>query len=93
MNYIPMTIGVRASGTPLAVHMEIALVAPYFLVLTLLCTYGLHRAHLVWLCWKFRRQAETQGPPASGFSSDQLPTVTVQLPLYNEATLLSCESC
>jgi cellulose synthase/poly-beta-1,6-N-acetylglucosamine synthase-like glycosyltransferase len=60
----------------------------YFVVLLLLCAYGVHRAHLVWLCIRFKRQllrgngAVHQLPPA------ELPTVTVQLPLYNEATVV-----
>lgn len=59
----------------------------YFAVLLLLCAYGVHRAHLVWLCVRFRKQlrAALLRAPALG---DDVPTVTVQLPLFNEATVV-----
>jgi cellulose synthase/poly-beta-1,6-N-acetylglucosamine synthase-like glycosyltransferase len=66
--------------------MQTALVVLYFAVLLLLCTYGLHRAHLVYLCFRHRNQLGAAGP-AEPLPDDQLPVVTVQLPLYNEATV------
>ncbi len=59
----------------------------YFTVLLVLCTYGVHRAHLVWLCVRHRKQLK-QALQRRPVSDDVLPTVTVQLPLYNEATVV-----
>ena len=68
--------------------MLIAFVGLYFTVLLLLCTYGLHRAHLVFLLWRHRRgiQRACQLPEAA---THDLPQVTIQLPLYNEATVVA----
>ncbi len=58
----------------------------YFSVLLVLCCYGVHRAHLVFLLLRHRRNMartiEAYRLPA------HLPRVTVQLPLYNEATVV-----
>lgn len=59
----------------------------YFAILLLLCTYGLHRLHLVLSCWRHRRRIEAVGDVAP-LSDSELPRVTVQLPLYNEATVV-----
>lgn len=76
--------------------MQIVLCVAYFLVLGLLASYGLHRSHLVFTCWRNRKKlAITKlGVPAltADFSTDHaddaaLPHVTIQLPLYNEATV------
>jgi len=67
--------------------MELLLVIPYFTVLLLLCTYGVHRAHLVYLCAKNRRAlVKVKTVPVA---EAELPPVTVQLPLYNEATVVA----
>jgi len=68
--------------------MLIAFVGLYFAVLLILCTYGLHRAHLVLQLWRHRHKVQLacQLPAAR---LDELPTVTIQLPLYNEATVVS----
>jgi cellulose synthase/poly-beta-1,6-N-acetylglucosamine synthase-like glycosyltransferase len=68
--------------------MQIAFVGLYFTVLLLLCTYGLHRAHLVLLLWRHRGQVRRacELPPVG---VDDLPRVTIQLPLYNEATVVT----
>ncbi len=62
------------------------LVVAYFTVLLLLCTYGVHRARLVIMCHQNRKRlaAAKKNPPLP----DELPAVTVQLPLYNEATVV-----
>ncbi|MCR4347761.1 MAG: glycosyltransferase family 2 protein [Sulfuricaulis sp.] len=52
--------------------------AVYFLALGLLCLYGLHRYHLVYLRYRYRDR-----PPLTAPVRDW-PTVTVQLPIYNE---------
>lgn len=55
----------------------------YFALLALLSVYGLHRYKLMWLYWRHRRDA----PVAAG-RFPQAPHVTVQLPLFNEATVV-----
>src|SRR6185437_8470970 len=58
---------------------ELIVVIFYFAVLILLSIYGIHRGIMVYLYWKYR-----------GFRRDikerfeQLPNVTVQLPIFNE---------
>ncbi len=72
----------------------------YFAVLLFLASYGLHRSHLVYLCWRHRdrlrsirqdaasRSARALAAGAAGASGGaQLPYVTIQLPLFNEATV------
>jgi cellulose synthase/poly-beta-1,6-N-acetylglucosamine synthase-like glycosyltransferase len=61
------------------------LLIPYALVLIVLCSYGAHRAHLAWQCSRYAKKlARLESTPALPL---ELPTVTVQLPLYNEATV------
>ena len=55
------------------------ILAVYFFVLVILAVYGWHRYYLVYLYMKHKDQ---QRLPAGHFAS--LPTVTIQLPLYNE---------
>src|SRR5579864_4727662 len=59
---------------------DIALLVPYFVVLILLASYGLHRYILVYLYYK-HRDKHTVDPPAY---FEDLPRVTVQLPMFNE---------
>src|SRR5437762_9754809 len=59
---------------------DLALLIPYFIVLILLASYGLHRYVLVYLYYKNKRN-HTTNPPAY---FEQLPRVTVQLPTFNE---------
>jgi len=66
--------------------MYAVLVAAYCLVLLVLCAYGVHRAHLALACVRHRRRLQTLGQRVDVAESD-LPTVTVQLPLFNEATV------
>lgn len=54
--------------------------AAYMCVLALLCLYGLHRYALVALYFRVRKRAPQAAPPAGG----DWPSVTVQLPMYNE---------
>jgi cellulose synthase/poly-beta-1,6-N-acetylglucosamine synthase-like glycosyltransferase len=65
-----------------------ALLVAYGIVLLVLCSYGVHRAHLVWCWWRsqaaVKQVAENHRLP----SGSELPQVTVQLPLYNEATVV-----
>ena len=58
---------------------DLAMMIPYFLVLIVLAAYGIHRYQLVYYFLKYRYNAPQQpSPPA------EWPTVTVQLPIYNE---------
>ncbi len=56
------------------------ILAAYFFTLSILAIYGWHRYYLVYLYTKYR-DAVAPPVPASG---EELPTVTVQLPIYNE---------
>ncbi len=56
------------------------LLTPYFLVMIVLSVYGLHRYTLVWLYYRNRKHATHA--PVSRF--EQLPRVTIQLPIFNE---------
>ena len=55
------------------------ILAVYFFVLVILAVYGWHRYYLVYL---YMRHKEQQRVPGSCFTT--LPSVTIQLPLYNE---------
>src|SRR5215469_5389283 len=59
---------------------DLALLIPYFTVLTLLASYGLHRYRLVYLYYKKKQNRAVE--PKERF--DELPRVTVQLPIFNE---------
>src|SRR5689334_20683671 len=68
--------------------MQVVLCIAYFSVLLLLATYGLHRSHLVWTCFRLRKRlAEMRDMPVLPMAEADFPNVTVQLPLYNEATV------
>ena len=58
---------------------EIATLALYYAVLTLLAFYGAHRFLMVWL---YARHRSDDPRPAGAL--DPLPRVTVQLPIFNE---------
>lgn len=69
--------------------MTMLFVALYFSVLLALCTYGIHRAHLVISLIRNRHRADPKQLYARATDATQeLPFVTVQLPLYNEATVV-----
>ena len=59
---------------------DVELLIPYFIVLVLLAAYGAHRYVLVYLYYKNKKNRTTE--PASHF--EELPRVTVQLPIFNE---------
>ena len=69
--------------------MAILLCVLYFTVLVALSAYGLHRLHLVILCRRHRERIEKApelaGPP---LADDELPVVTIQLPIFNESTVI-----
>ena len=59
---------------------DLALLIPYFVVLILLAGYGMHRYILVYLYYKHRKNRTTEPPGRF----EELPRVTVQLPIFNE---------
>jgi len=59
---------------------DLALLIPYFIVLTILASYGAHRYWMVYLYYKHKKNKTTE--PRARF--DDLPRVTVQLPIFNE---------
>ena len=70
---------------------DAALLIPYFIVLTILAFYGIHRYQLVWLYYRHARNATRE--PASRFAT--LPRITVQLPIFNEQYVIDrlIEAC
>ncbi len=73
--------------------MQLVLCFAYFAVLLLLAMYGLHRSHLVITCLRYTKKlrALRDGAPRLPLDRDPatLPHVTIQLPLYNEATVVA----
>ena len=61
---------------------DLALLIPYFIVLIVLAAYGAHRYWMVYLYYKHKKNKTTE--PAAHFQFDDLPRVTVQLPIFNE---------
>jgi len=59
---------------------DLCLLIPYFIVLILLASYGVHRYILVYLYYK--NKDKHTGEPSQRFQ--ELPRVTVQLPIFNE---------
>jgi cellulose synthase/poly-beta-1,6-N-acetylglucosamine synthase-like glycosyltransferase len=59
--------------------MEVAVISLYMVVLSILGLYGFHRGLLLYLYWRHRNDAPK--PPRH---FDELPIVTIQLPMYNE---------
>jgi cellulose synthase/poly-beta-1,6-N-acetylglucosamine synthase-like glycosyltransferase len=57
-----------------------AMLIPYFAVLIVLSIYGLHRYDVIRTYFKYRKNAT--GAPAKRW--ENLPSVTIQLPIYNE---------
>jgi cellulose synthase/poly-beta-1,6-N-acetylglucosamine synthase-like glycosyltransferase len=68
--------------------MATLLVTLYFAVFAVLCCYGVHRARLFYLCIKHRKRLAAAARTIL-VAEEQLPLVTVQLPLYNEATVVA----
>jgi cellulose synthase/poly-beta-1,6-N-acetylglucosamine synthase-like glycosyltransferase len=59
--------------------MEDVFICCYLVVLGLLSLYGVHRAGLIYLFWSSRRRE-----PPEPERWEELPVVTVQLPMFNE---------
>src|SRR2546421_339738 len=56
-----------------------AMLVPYFTVLVILSVYGLHRYGIIRTYFKHRKNL-----PGTPKQFDRLPSVTLQLPIYNE---------
>jgi cellulose synthase/poly-beta-1,6-N-acetylglucosamine synthase-like glycosyltransferase len=69
------------------------LLLPYFCVMIVLALYGLHRYQLIWLYYRHRKKALHSSQPEARF--EELPFVTVQLPIYNEQFVIDrlIEAC
>lgn len=63
-------------------HWEAFVVRFYYLILAMLAVYGLHRYLILILYYRHYKRATRRRAPA--FVRDRAPSVTVQLPLYNE---------
>jgi cellulose synthase/poly-beta-1,6-N-acetylglucosamine synthase-like glycosyltransferase len=59
---------------------DLAMLLPYFAVMILLSVYGVHRYTMVYMYYKNKKNYQPN--PAKLF--DELPRVTVQLPIFNE---------
>src|SRR5947209_14034225 len=59
---------------------DMLLLTPYFIVLVLLASYGVHRYVLVYLYYRNRKRRVTE--PEQHFA--ELPRLTVQLPIFHE---------
>lgn len=59
--------------------MEITIITLYLIVLGVLGIYGFHRGHLLFLYWRHRKNA-----PVPHAQFEELPMVTIQLPMFNE---------
>jgi cellulose synthase/poly-beta-1,6-N-acetylglucosamine synthase-like glycosyltransferase len=59
---------------------DYAIMAPYFVLLGILSIFGLHRFEILWRY--HRNKHKLNQPPAANFQ--ELPRVTIQLPIYNE---------
>jgi cellulose synthase/poly-beta-1,6-N-acetylglucosamine synthase-like glycosyltransferase/Leucine-rich repeat (LRR) protein len=60
---------------------SVALTVVYALAVLAICLYGLHR---YWLTWLFVRTRDVRISPEPKGRFDELPRVTVQLPMFNE---------
>ena len=57
---------------------------PYFIVLVFLASYGVHRYVLVWMYYRNHKKASYSDQPPRFFAPEELPTITIQLPMFNE---------
>ncbi len=59
---------------------DLSLLIPYFFVMVVLAIYGIHRYTMCYQYFKFRKNYNPN--PVNHF--EELPRVTIQLPMYNE---------
>src|SRR5438270_12820344 len=65
--------------------LDLYLMWVYFGILGLLSIYGVYRYRLVYLFLRYRRHTPR---PKARFAPGRLPPVTVQLPLFNEMSVV-----
>lgn len=63
---------------------EMLVILAYAVLLAVLSAYGLHRLWMVWTVLRLRRGGDQSD---AGPRLESLPSVTVQLPMYNEANV------
>src|SRR5579859_85333 len=63
---------------------DLALLIPYFTVLVVLASYGIHRYVLVYMYYRNRKGRVTEPP----MHFVDMPRVTVQLPIFNEQCVI-----
>jgi cellulose synthase/poly-beta-1,6-N-acetylglucosamine synthase-like glycosyltransferase len=76
--------------------MSITLCVLYAVILLILSVYGIHRSYLVFMAVRLRRRLGVlkRGVPPidasrmAGSAALAMPTVTIQLPIYNESTVV-----
>ena len=61
--------------------LEHVLITSYLVILLTLALYGFHRSMLVWMYFRNRRP---DPEPQNVFQPEDMPRVTIQLPLFNE---------
>lgn len=61
--------------------MELLVIVLYLVTLGVLALYGVHRSALLWHYLRHRRERHS---PRRYFAEDELPFVTIQLPMFNE---------
>ena len=59
---------------------DVCMLAPYFVVMILLSFYGIHRYTMCYQYFKYRKNYDPNPPR----HFDELPRVTIQLPIFNE---------
>ncbi len=67
--------------------MVVALLVLYCSILLVLSAYGVHRAHLAFACMRHKKRLLELCARVEPGAEAEFPRVTVQLPLYNEATV------
>ena len=68
-------------STPEDFLLDTLIIVLYLVALTILGIYGAHRSTLLMLYLKHRKNAPT---PKGHFSEEELPSITIQLPMFNE---------
>jgi cellulose synthase/poly-beta-1,6-N-acetylglucosamine synthase-like glycosyltransferase len=63
---------------------DTCMLIPYFIVMVILAFYGIHRYQLVWLYYRNKKKEAKWNEPPAQFAEEDLPFVTVQLPIFNE---------
>ena len=60
---------------------DLTVIILYFSLLGLLAIFGLYRLRMVYHFWRYK---DVKPQPLRKFAEDELPRITVQLPLFNE---------